>query len=107
MSGTNLVNALRLVLAGGVFVPQEVLLETAHQKPAGTDAPVGVLAKLSPREHDILAGVIAGGTNKEIARDRDLEEITVKVHLRNVYKKLGASNRADAVRIALQNGWTD
>lgn len=58
--------------------------------------------KLTPREKEILAYVINGLTNKEIGRELTLEEITVKIHVRNIYKKIGATNRADAVRISLQ-----
>ena len=57
------------------------------------------------REREILGYLIEGQTNKEIARRLDLQEITIKIHLRNVYRKIGAVNRAQAVRIALQNGW--
>ena len=53
----------------------------------------------------MLRLLISGKTNKEIARDLDLQEVTVKVHLRNVYRKIKASNRTDAVRIALMEGW--
>jgi len=52
-----------------------------------------------------LGHLIDGNTNKEIARILGLQEITVKVHLRNIYRKMEASNRAQAVRIALENGW--
>ena len=47
-----------------------------------------------------------GQTNKAIARHVTLQEITVKVHLRNIYRKMGAANRTQAVRIALENGWS-
>ena len=57
------------------------------------------------RELEILRLLIDGNTNKEIARSSSLQEITVKVHLRNAYRKMGATNRADAVRIAFQHGW--
>ena len=106
MSGSNITNALKFVLAGQTFVPPEILNAPAADDNGLDVIKGGVLEKLSRRERDILGGVIAGQTNKEIARERDLEEITVKVHLRNVYKKIRASNRADAVRIALENGWT-
>jgi DNA-binding NarL/FixJ family response regulator len=49
--------------------------------------------------------LIAGKSNKEIGRDLNLQEVTVKVHLRNIYRKIKATSRTDAVRIALQKGW--
>jgi DNA-binding CsgD family transcriptional regulator len=63
------------------------------------------LATLSVREREILGYLIEGMTNKEIARRLDLQEITIKIHLRNVYRKIGAINRAQAVRIAMTAGW--
>ena len=73
--------------------------------PMQTKNPNGPLSRLSDREKEILGHLIEGNTNKEIARKLGLQEITVKVHLRNIYRKMEAANRAQAVRIALQNGW--
>lgn len=113
--GPAMLAALRLVLAGERFFPA-FSLDAALQKrgsglgfgpPEGeeSDGEGAPLRKLSARERDILNLMIDGGTNKEIARELDVQEITVKVHLRNIYRKLGAANRAQAVRIALENGW--
>ena len=65
------------------------------------------LQRLTVREREILAKVLAGLTNKEIARDLNITEITVKVHVRNTYRKLGARNRAQAVKIAIDLGWEE
>ncbi len=102
ISGSALINALRLVLAGESYLPPSILLESApsERKPAASP-----LATLSVREREILGYLIEGQTNKEIARRLDLQEITIKIHLRNVYRKIGAVNRAQAVRIALSSGW--
>lgn len=101
-----MVNALRLVLSGETYVPSVVFSgpdeDSKGQGKFSSDSP---LARLSKRETEILGYLIEGNTNKEIARELDLQEITIKIHLRNAYKKIGASNRADAVRIAMQNGW--
>jgi DNA-binding CsgD family transcriptional regulator len=51
---------------------------------------------LTPRERAILAGVVAGLSNKEIARRDDVSESAVKFHLHKIYPKLGVSNRAQA-----------
>ena len=75
---------------------------TVYAKPAGVPPPFD---KLSRREAEILALLVEGRTNKEIALCLDLQEITIKVHLRNVYRKIGAANRAQAVRIAMSSGW--
>jgi DNA-binding NarL/FixJ family response regulator len=55
----------------------------------------------------VLQLLVRGLTNKEIALQLGLKEITVKVHLQHAYRKIGASNRADAVRIILQSGSPD
>ncbi|MGE5548625.1 MAG: response regulator transcription factor [Solirubrobacterales bacterium] len=113
VSGTALVNALRLVLSGEKYLPSSTFFDDpAGQVPpppsAGVAKPAGVPApfdKLSRREAEILVLLVEGRTNKEIAIALELQEITIKVHLRNVYRKIGAANRAQAVRIAMSSGW--
>jgi two-component system nitrate/nitrite response regulator NarL len=102
ISGTALINALKLVLEGESYLPSSILLDgsSIDRKP-----PPSPLTTLSAREHEILGYLIEGQTNKEIARRLDLQEITIKIHLRNVYRKIGAINRAQAVRIAMSSGW--
>jgi len=102
---TMMMSALRLVLAGETYVPPG--LNEAGAPAYTPDIPHtlsdGPWSKLTPREGDALRLLIDGKTNKEIARELGLNEITIKGHLRNTYKKIGAGNRADAVRIALQS----
>lgn len=109
VSGTAMVNALRLVLSGEKYLPSSTFFEDPVSsaslppaKPVGAPPPFD---RLSRREGEILAQLVEGRTNKEIAIALSLQEITIKVHLRNVYRKIGAANRAQAVRIALQSGW--
>jgi len=102
ISGTALINALRLVLAGESYLPPSILLDSNNSE---RKTPASPLSTLSAREREILGYLIEGQTNKEIARRLDLQEITIKIHLRNVYRKIGAVNRAQAVRIAMSSGW--
>jgi DNA-binding CsgD family transcriptional regulator len=60
---------------------------------------------LSKREQEILELVASGLTNQEIARDLVISLNTVKVHLRNIFAKLDASSRTDAIVKAAQAGW--
>lgn len=61
--------------------------------------------ELSDRELDVLRCVVASGaSNKEIAAELTISQNTVKVHLRNIYAKLGASSRTEAATIAIQQG---
>ncbi len=106
MTGKSLVNALKLVLAGEVYLPAKILEAQGQEANGAASGNDGVLSQLTSRERDILGRLIEGRTNKEIGRSLGVQEITVKVHLRNVYKKLGANNRAAAVRIALNSGWS-
>jgi DNA-binding CsgD family transcriptional regulator len=57
---------------------------------------------LSPRQREILALVAAGRTSKEIASVLGISESTVNWHLANVFARLGASSRAEAVALALR-----
>ena len=59
---------------------------------------------LSPREIDVVRAVANGTSNKEIAQLLSISPNTVKVHLRNVFTKLGASSRTEAVKFAAQQG---
>lgn len=110
-SGEAMINALRLVMAGEKYLPSSLIDDVSVPSRSaaalvGRTIPQdGLLSKLTERELEILKYVIDGKTNKEIGKVVGLQEITVKVHVRNAYKKLGAANRADAVRIALQHGW--
>ena len=59
---------------------------------------------LSPREREVLAGVVAGRLNKQIAGDLGIAEKTVKVHRGRVMEKMGASSVAELVRMADRAG---
>jgi DNA-binding CsgD family transcriptional regulator len=59
---------------------------------------------LSPREAEILRLVASGKTTKEISSELSIADSTVNWHVGNVHTKLGASNRAEAVAVALTKG---
>jgi two-component system nitrate/nitrite response regulator NarL len=63
--------------------------------------------KLSPREHQVLAELAQGATTAEIAATLVIAESTVKTHIHHVLKKLGASNRTEAVARATSMGLLD
>jgi DNA-binding CsgD family transcriptional regulator len=58
---------------------------------------------LSPREREVLALVSQGLRNRDIATRLFISEVTVKVHVRNILRKLGARSRAHAVSIAAES----
>lgn len=86
--------AVRLMLAGQIYAP------TAFAKQGRNR----IHPALSPREADVLKGICAGKSNKEIARDHDLQEVTVKLHVKTMRHKLGARNRTHAATIAKEQG---
>lgn len=59
---------------------------------------------LSPREHDVLSMLAKGLTNKEIARVLEISQFTVRNHVNQISEKLEASDRTEAVSIAMQQG---
>lgn len=64
----------------------------------------GRLAQLSPRERDVLAGVVEGKLNKVIAYELEISPRTVEIYRANLMSKTGARNVADLMRIALAVG---
>ncbi len=60
---------------------------------------------LTDREREVLELVATGITNREVAQELFISVNTVKVHLRNVYTKLGADSRTEATMIAVREGW--
>ena len=88
--------AIRHMVSGEVFAPIGLLSD---------EAPVtGDLSALTRREVDVLRGLCRGLSNKEIARDLDLQEVTVKLHVKTLSRKLDARNRTHAAMIARSAG---
>jgi DNA-binding NarL/FixJ family response regulator len=61
------------------------------------------ITELTAREHDVMARLVRGERNAEIARALVISETTVETHLRNIYGKLGVSSRIRAVLYYLRN----
>jgi DNA-binding NarL/FixJ family response regulator len=81
--------AMRLVAAGGTFVPASCLLAAIRQGPT-KEAPGN---GFSPRQAAVAAEICKGKPNKSIAYDLNMCESTVKVHVRNIMKRLKVRNR--------------
>lgn len=87
-------SALRLVLSGGVYIPPQ-LLGSGFELPDGS-----LLSRLTERQREVLRLLADGKTNKQICRELDLSEGTVKAHLNAVYRMLGVANRTEAALLA-------
>jgi DNA-binding NarL/FixJ family response regulator len=103
--GRVILNALRLVLSGGTYLPREMVWTTPAPAAAAT-RPLTLPASLdiTPRQADVLALLLAGKSNKVICRDLDLAESTVKNHLAALFKALNVSTRVQAVLAAARLG---
>jgi DNA-binding NarL/FixJ family response regulator len=93
-----MLNALRLVLSGGVYLPAEVMGGSAS--PARPE-PVAAPSALTPRQRQILTLLAEGCTNKDMARRLGLSAGTVKVHVSQILRALGVANRTQAAAAAL------
>ncbi len=87
------IQALRFVGAGGTYFPAQCLL-TAQPEPLAN--PEQVIANgITSRELSVIQAIRQGKSNKVIAYELNMCESTVKVHVRNIMKKLNARNRTD------------
>lgn len=78
----------------------------AQRSAPAADAPVE-REKLTQREREIVACLVRGESNKEIARRLDVAESTVKIHVQNILKKLNLSSRVQIAVYAVEHGLTD
>ena len=93
-SGAEIIAAVQAVAAGSVLLTAE----SARVASGGGREP------LTSRERDVLELLVAGRRNAEIADQLTVSLKTVEFHVRNVFEKLGARSRAEAVSRALQQG---
>ena len=107
MSSESLLRSLQLVMLGEVVYPTHVaslLIASANERPAPPRPAPAAGNDLSKREIQILRCLLAGQSNKTIARNLHITESTVKMHFKNVMRKIHAQNRTQAAVWAIQNG---
>jgi DNA-binding NarL/FixJ family response regulator len=98
--------ALGFILCGGTFFPPQALADLSHvsaksngdgarlsARPGGPIVPTG---GLTSRQREVLDCLRHGKSNKQIARDLNMQEATVKVHIRQIMRRLGVKNRVQA-----------
>jgi len=103
-----LLKSIRCVNEGQYWVGQEGVSDLIHalrrMKPSGTTSRPGRNFGLSSREMQVIALIVAGYTNKDLARELGISENTAKHHLTNIFDKLGVSNRLELVLYAVDHG---
>jgi DNA-binding NarL/FixJ family response regulator len=106
LSSKAMLSALKLVLAGETYIPSMVARDNGDAE-GNLEQPLGdgPIQDLTAREREVLKLLVAGLTNKEIGKKLGIQEVTVKLHLRGIFRKFSVSNRTQALRIAIQNGW--
>ncbi|MBT8425625.1 MAG: response regulator transcription factor [Boseongicola sp.] len=90
LGARSMVSAIRFMAAGETFVPLDFMQESDKK----------TVGNLTQRETEVLRGLCEGKSNKEIARDLDLQEVTIKLHVKTLCRKLDARNRTQAAMIA-------
>jgi len=104
-----LIQALKLVLAHGIYLPPDLLkLDYLSRFPQPIEPSASwdsmILKGLTDRQMTVLRGVIKGQSNKAIAQELNLSDATVKAHLTSTYRTLGVTSRTEAIFAAAQMG---
>lgn len=94
LSDDRIVAALKDVMAGKVFVPSVTAAKSVPM-PASAPGQGTAMEGLTPRQRDVLAGIVRGLANKEIARELDIAEGTVKIHLAALFSHFDVRNRTE------------
>jgi len=89
-----LLDAIRVVHKGEQYMPSEIAIRVGER----------LLAQLSPREVEVLHLLARGLSNKEIGAQLGVVEGTVKIHITNIFGKLGVSDRTQALIEAVKRG---
>ncbi len=97
LSDEKIVAALKDVMAGKVFIPVVTAAKAAPTARAAQPEATSLAAMegLTPRQRDVLAGIVRGLANKEIARELDIAEGTVKIHLAALFSHFDVRNRTE------------
>lgn len=89
------VEAINLAMAGGTFVPASSVMSMRQFIGSASDAARPMAGMFTQRQEEVVRALRQGKANKIIAYELNLRESTVKVHIRNIMKKLKATNRTE------------
>lgn len=115
-SNDMMVQAIRLILSGGVYIPPSMLIQHGHQVTSGDQAQYYEMSNsihwnqrrpnptLTERQLEVLKLIALGKTNREIAEQLKLSANTIKVHVTSILQVLQTTNRTEAVIAAQKTG---
>jgi len=86
----SMISAIRFMASGEVYLPVDFMQKSSQRR----------VADLTERETEVLRGICDGKSNKEIAHALELQEVTIKLHVKTLCRKLDARNRTQAAMIA-------
>jgi len=101
-SNERIMQGIQIVLSGGVYVPLAQARALMRGEAGRKRTP---LANLSDRQREVLRYIVRGFPNKEIATAVNLSEVTIKKHVGQILRELGAQNRTQAALIARKFGY--
>jgi DNA-binding NarL/FixJ family response regulator len=99
-----ILSALNLVLAGGVYVPPSLLAHGADGENNMIELENGTRETLTRRQIDVLRELAKGQNNKQIAKNLNVTEGTVKIHLASIFRVLSVTSRTEALLLAQKMG---
>jgi two-component system nitrate/nitrite response regulator NarL len=102
-----LFRAIRAVMAGQTWVDRETVSDLLHYMRGQSMPEAPRKFRLTPREQQVVAAVVSGLTNKDIAKQFSVSEDTIKHHVSNIFDKLGVSNRLELALVALDTELVD
>jgi NarL family two-component system response regulator YdfI len=97
-----LLNAIRAASRGETFLKPEILQRVLAQAVTAPASPAAGPAELTDREKQVLALIVRGAQNKEIAARLGITERTVKAHLASIFNRLGVNSRTEAAAVAVR-----
>lgn len=99
LPSAEIVDAVEQVLAGRIFAPRALLNpeRTPVSPPQKAAEPAASGTEFTPRQRAVLDALLTGASTRKIARDLNLAEGTVKIHLAAIYRQLGVHSRAEVI----------
>lgn len=104
-----LIETIHLLMRGERLLTETDIAEmrrAARQNRPGVNPATGQRIRLTDRENDVLQGLAAGLSDKQIARELGVSVETVRTHVKGLFNKLGAASRLQALALAIRYGLT-